>query len=109
MSDGRCGKCGKVVEPPMVGHLCEVPIDIWERLKTPAEGHAGLSLLKGEIVGAYHVPIAIQGVNGLDFEPGGCVLGPGETLRYWLCIGDGRAWYEWEVIPVVGSGAKGLG
>ncbi|HEY3499105.1 MAG TPA: hypothetical protein VGK73_30655 [Polyangiaceae bacterium] len=22
---------------------------------------------------------------------------------------DGRAWYEWEVIPVVGSGAKGLG
>lgn len=74
--------------------------DVWEKLQRLSAQHEGLALLKGEIVGAYHVPVEIRGLNELDFEPGPAMLGPGETLVYWLCIGDGRAWYEFEVHPV---------
>lgn len=73
--------------------------DVWEKLKRLSRT-VGDAVLKGEIIGAYRVPIMIKGVHELDFEPGPATLGPGETLRYWLCISEGRAWYEFEVHPV---------
>lgn len=83
--------------------------DVWDKLKRLAAGPAGFEVLKGEIHGTYPVPICIKGVHEIDFEPGPATLGPGETLRYWLCISEGRAWYEFEVIPMVGTGPRGLG
>lgn len=72
--------------------------DVWDKLKRLTAGPAGFEVLKGEIRG-YDVPICIKGVHEIDFEPGPVTLQPGETLRYWLCIGAGRAWFEFEVVP----------
>jgi hypothetical protein len=80
--------------------------DIFERLKKLG-GEEGFDLLKGDLVG-HDVTVTISGINGFPCDRP-CELAPGETLRYWLCISDGRAWYEWSLIPKIDSGPLGLG
>jgi hypothetical protein len=54
--------------------------------------------LRGTLFGCYPVAVEIKGIGNIELESP-AMLGPGQTLEYWLTVIDGRQCYAYRLHP----------